>query len=433
MDKAKRPLSWIYDLLLVGVLVLAAWLRFSGSDWGELQHQHPDELSVTSVTYDIAPIGTTSDTLGAAPTTQSQPWRLAYPQTFTDCAEWGGYFDTACSPLNPQNRGHNAFVYGSLPVFIVRYLAEWTGQVSNLKLFGRQLSGATDLVTILLLYLIVSRLYGRKTALLSAAFSALAVMQIQQSHFFTTDNFAVTFMTLAVLFAVEIVVAREKPEDLSTASTPRQAFFLHLIRNNLFWWSILFGLAYGMALASKLNAYPLALLLPLAFFIRFWRKGGTITASQQALIIACLVAGGFMAVISFRIFQPYAFDGLGINQLWLDKIHEQRLQATPDFRPALEFAVGAAYSPILLHKPDHLGAWLAAGHPGLGGFPVDGLAHAQGRMASALVALVLDGSVFWLAVLAVQPDHALPAPHLPLACHAGSLVGCAGRKTGDPG
>jgi hypothetical protein len=60
MQKSKLKLSWLYDLLFIGVLVLGAWLRFTGSDWGDLEHQHPDELSVTSVTYDIAPIGTTS-------------------------------------------------------------------------------------------------------------------------------------------------------------------------------------------------------------------------------------------------------------------------------------------------------------------------------------------------------------------------------------
>ena len=330
MQKSKLNLSWLFDLLLIVVLVVAGWLRFTGSDWGDLQHQHPDELSVTSVTYDIAPIGTTSSTLGAAPTTLNQPWRASYPDTFTDCAEWGGYFNTACSPLNPQNRGHNAFVYGSLPIFIVRYLAEWTGQLGNLKLFGRQLSAASDLVTIFLLYLIVVRLYGRRTALLAAAFSSLAVMQIQQSHFFTTDNFAVTFMTLAVLFAVQIVVSRDAPVKTGREDQSRWSFLREMAGNKLFWLSILFGLAYGMALASKLNAYPLALLLPLAFFIRFWKKGGTITPAIQALIITCLLAGGLASILSFRVFQPYAFDGLGINQLWLDKVQEQRLQATPD-------------------------------------------------------------------------------------------------------
>lgn len=329
MDKPKEKLPWLYNLLLLVVLAAAAFLRFSGSDWGELQHQHPDELSVTSVTYDIALIGTRSDVLGPAPTVENQPWRAAYPETFTDCAEWGGYFDTACSPLNPQNRGHNAFVYGTLPVFIVRYLADWSGQMGDLKLFGRQMSAAADLVTVFLLYLIAARLYNRRVALLAAAFSAFAVMQIQQSHFYTTDNFAVTFMTLAAYFAVEIAAGKDTAGDNPEPGYAVR-FTYYVLRNRLFWLSVLFGVAFGMAMASKINAAPLALLLPLAFFIRYWKRGQSLTQQQWQLLIASLLVGGFIAILSFRVFQPYAFDGLGINRLWLDKVREQRAQATPN-------------------------------------------------------------------------------------------------------
>ena len=84
MLRSKEKFPWLYDILLLVVLAAAAWLRFTGSDWGELQHQHPDELTVTSTTYDIAPIGTLSDSLGPAPTVENQPWRSAYPETFTD-------------------------------------------------------------------------------------------------------------------------------------------------------------------------------------------------------------------------------------------------------------------------------------------------------------------------------------------------------------
>lgn len=348
MDKPKEKFPWLYDILLLVVLAAAAYLRFTGSDWGELQHQHPDEYHVTSVTYDIAPVGTSTDVIGAPPTVVDQPWRAAYPETFTDCTEWGGYFDTACSPLNPQNRGHNAFVYGTLPVFIVRYLADWTGQLGNLKLFGRQMSAVADLITVFLLYLIAARLYNRRVALLAAAFSAFAVMQIQQSHFYTTDNFAVTFIILAVYFAVEIVVGRRKPEEAAhapgaasgekskpakQASTPRSrsvVSVLRVVEQREFIFSLLFGLAYGMAVASKLNAYPLALLLPLAFFIRYWKRGQSLTPEQWRLVLAALVVGGIVAVLSFYVFQPYTFDGLKINKLWLDKLLEQRLQATPN-------------------------------------------------------------------------------------------------------
>jgi YYY domain-containing protein len=346
MNKEER--SWIYDILLIAVLVVAAFLRFTGSDWGQLEHQHPDELFLTSVTYDIAPIGTKSDVLGPAPTMASNPWRETYSKVYTDCKEWGGYFDTACSPLNPHNRGHSFYTYGTLPLLIVRYSADWinqlsdqtlfsmpmstwVGKINDLKLYGRQMSALADLLTVLLLYLIVARLYNRKTALLAAAFSALAVMQIQQSHFYTTDNFSTLFMFLAILFAVEILMYR-KPETADEPFNP--SLLTHYLRDPLFWYTVAFGVAFGMAVSSKLTAAPLALLLPGAFLLRSVRHAHDDTVSAEKFDLTkfwvYMVIGGFFAVLAFRIFQPYAFSGLLPNPAWLDNIKEQRAQATPD-------------------------------------------------------------------------------------------------------
>ncbi len=342
MNKEER--AWIYDIVLVAVLVMAAYLRFTGSDWGQLEHQHPDELFLTSVTYDIAPIGTKSDVLGAAPTAAAYPWRETYPSVYRDCKEWGGYFDTACSPLNPHNRGHSFYTYGTLPLLIVRYSSDWINQlaqveslsawvepVRDLKLFGRQMSALADLLTVLLLYLIVARLYNRRTALLAAVFSSLAVMQIQQSHFYTTDNFSTLFMFLAILFAVEILVYR-KPGTAEDAFNP--SILTHYLGDPLFWYTVAFGVAFGMAVSSKLTAAPLALLLPGAFLLRSVRhaEDESVAADKFGLtkFWTYMVIGGFFAVLAFRIFQPYAFSGLLPSQAWIANIKEQRAQATPD-------------------------------------------------------------------------------------------------------
>ncbi|HMD81484.1 MAG TPA: DUF2298 domain-containing protein, partial [Anaerolineales bacterium] len=91
-----------------------------------------------------------------------------------------------------------------------------------------------------------------------------------------------------------------------------------------------------MALASKVNIYPLAILLPAAFVLRHFINKKETDASDSSLrisnywtiIIACLIAGGLAAFISFRIFQPYAFDGLLPSEQWITNIKEQRAQAT---------------------------------------------------------------------------------------------------------
>ena len=162
----KEKRAWIYDMLLIAVLVVATFLRVSGADWGELQHQHPDELFLTSVITNLRmhaceDINTPIDVCPP----EEQRWMNP-----------GEYFDTATSTLNPHNRGFAFFVYGTLPVFIIRGTAEVLGQTDYgaLKLLGRQFSALADLGTILLLYFIVARLYNRRTALLAAAFSSLA-------------------------------------------------------------------------------------------------------------------------------------------------------------------------------------------------------------------------------------------------------------------
>jgi len=331
----KRKNKWnrVYDLLFLVVLIGAAFLRLQGSDWGELQHQHPDEGFLTSVTYDIGLVGAESDPF-PLPTTLTAPWRVNFAREFPDCTQWGGYFDTSCSPLNPHNRGHAFFAYGTLPVFMTRYLAVWTGQMGNLKLFGRQLSALMDLLTIAILYLIASRLYGKRVALLAAVFSSLAVMQIQQSHFYTSDLFTNFFIFLAIYFAVEIVTGKRTkfPSNLIDPPEPQNTSLVGMIKRLVqerdFFLSALFGLAFGMAVASKLNAAPLALLLPLAFIIKYSKREGEYTHPDIfGQVLLFLVIGGLMAVISFRIFQPYAFDGLGLNPQWLANISEQRAQA----------------------------------------------------------------------------------------------------------
>src|SRR5512142_2348926 len=104
MSSPKR--AWIYDLLLVAVLLVAAYFRTVGLNWDAGQHLHPDERFLTMVESALAPVGTSPGQLGPAPTVATQQWRAGYLDVMPDCAQWGGYFDTFCSPLNPQNRGY---------------------------------------------------------------------------------------------------------------------------------------------------------------------------------------------------------------------------------------------------------------------------------------------------------------------------------------
>jgi YYY domain-containing protein len=349
MYREKYP--WIYDLLFLLVFALAGYLRLTGVTWGEGQHQHPDENFLSGVLAGLQAQKCADESI---------PVEACPP----DQRRWlgiGDYFDSKTSTLNPYNRGYSFFVYGNLPMTIVRVAAD-AMQEYDVKMLGRQFSALADLFTILLLYLAVSRLYNKRVALLACLFSALTVMQIQQSHFFTTDLFVNAFAFLAIYFAVKILdvqyseteirasnietrepemgneTALEVSEDesqITNYNSRIKNYALRSIHNPLFLLSIGFGFAFGMALASKVNIYPLAVLLPAAFLVRHLIQNRDIDiqslkSDYWTLVLACLVAGGLAAIISFRIFQPYAFDGLGINQQWIANIQEQRVQAKGD-------------------------------------------------------------------------------------------------------
>ena len=344
------------SLVTLGLILIlggASYLRLIGVNWDQNQHLHPDERFMTMVVASLEPAKTV-----------------------------GEYFDTANSTLNPNNRGYGFYVYGDLPIIMVRYLADWlngigdglregqdlTGlaaafaQVQNwagydeVALLGRFLSAVFDIASLIFVFLIGKRLFGNKVALLGTAFSALAVMQIQQSHFFTVDMFANFFIVLATYFAVEIIYAAETSLDLDGLFLGEDRGrilpgLVAFLREPVFWLTVAFGLAFGAAVACKVNAAPLALLLPVALGIRKFNLKDADdpieqkpTAMGYGSLAVLLVIGGLVSIIAFRVFMPYAFKGPGfvnfsLNPLWTEVISQQRAQANGDvdFPPALQW------------------------------------------------------------------------------------------------
>ena len=157
----RRQFPWLYDLLFLLVLILAGYLRLTGVNWGEGQHQHPDENFFTSVVENLRSQTCDNPTIPVE----------ACPPNLKHWITLGDYFNSAKSPLNPYNRGFSFYVYGNLPMTIVRVAADVMNP-TNLRIFGRQFSALADLFAILFLYLLVSRLYGRRVGLLAALFSS---------------------------------------------------------------------------------------------------------------------------------------------------------------------------------------------------------------------------------------------------------------------
>jgi YYY domain-containing protein len=318
-SRNRTSVLWIIPLLLI--LVVGAYFRFVGLNWDESQHLHPDERFLTMVSSAISPV-----------------------------SSFGAYFNTAESTLNPHNQGYSFYVYGTLPLFMTRYLAEALNQsgYDQVYLVGRAVSASLDILTILLVYLIALRMFGsRRLALLAAAFDALSVLPIQLSHFYTVDIPANFFIFLAFYIAVRIQTAPERdPENEGEGISWKR----HLMTG----WSgavpyALFGIASGMALASKISAAPLVLLLPGAAWLWMLKLRAERQKVEWPSILRNLVVGGFFALLSFRVFQPYAFSGPGFfgllpNEKWIKNLQELAAQTGGDVD--VPFALQWARRPI---------------------------------------------------------------------------------------
>ncbi|MCI0854760.1 MAG: hypothetical protein J4N91_10080, partial [Chloroflexi bacterium] len=93
MTQANSARRYTIEIILIVVLLLAAALRLVGIGWDRQTHMHPDERFLTMVETS-----------------------LQIPESV------GQYFDTTTSPFNPNNVGHTFFVYGTLPIFLVRII-----------------------------------------------------------------------------------------------------------------------------------------------------------------------------------------------------------------------------------------------------------------------------------------------------------------------
>ncbi len=277
-----------FQLLLVLLLIVGAALRLYGVNWDGNHHLHPDERQITMVV----------SRLGMPPLSQ-WPSFFAPPPLSTPGEQKANFFDAETSTLNPR-----FFAYGSLPFYMLRltshlltipanlspYFASWPSvaeflealrrmsDYDHITLVGRVLSALIDTGVIYLTYLIGRRVYDRRVGLLAAAFVTFTVFHIQVAHFYAVDALLTFFVLLFFVFALDFA---------------RQGG-----RRN----SILMGASLGLALATKVSAAPLFLVVLGAYALRFRQKDAA--DLKQALMLLALTAVTFALV--FFIAEPYA-------------------------------------------------------------------------------------------------------------------------------
>ena len=309
-----RPRALVL-LVLVGILLIAAQLRFTGLHWDEGQYIHPDE-------------GHMRNTLSL----------IRWPDDLSL------YFDTHSSPLNVRNREGRRYSYGTLPLFTVRAAAQWLDgactesppavrrQAARLlagsdvagcrpgtftgtynAVVGRALSALSDLGTLVVIFLIGRRLYGEVTGLLAAGLGAVTAFLIQQAHFFTVDSMACFFVTVVAYFSIRAAGAGRADVPVEGQRTPKPVHWVDFG---------VAGAAVGLAAACKVSAATAALLVAIAAGqsvlrrVRYSRAqrlpgGSTPNVGPWWVPLMALCLAGVLSLVAFRVAQPYAFEGPG--------------------------------------------------------------------------------------------------------------------------
>lgn len=320
-------------LVLLPILALALFLRLEGISWDEGFLFHPDERQIL-VTVD----------------------QLSFPWP----PDWG----LLLSPQSPWNPGF--FAYGSLPLYLLRVVASLLGLLNpdlaslhSSYLVGRALSALFDVGSVYLLYRLGKALYDEWVGLAGAALLALTVLHIQLAHFYTVDTLLTFFVLLTLLQAV------------------------HLVRRPSLGGGILAGGAWGLALASKVSALPLAVPIALAWIcgalaqkpedgrlLRLWR-------ALRGILVTSAAALG-----SFLLCQPYAL--LDIVAFLVDVIQESYMaRGLADIPYTRQFIGTAPY----LYPLRQMVLWSM-------GLPL-GLAGLAGFLAALVQALILARRGRW--------------------------------------
>jgi 4-amino-4-deoxy-L-arabinose transferase-like glycosyltransferase len=148
----------------------------------------------------------------------------------------------------------------------------------HITLVGRALSALIDTAVIFLTYLIGKRVYDRRVGLLAAAFVTFTVFHIQVAHFYAVDALLTFFVLLFFVFALDFA---------------RQGG----LRN-----SVLLGATLGMAMATKVSAAPLLLVVLGAYVLHSRARGQGDSRREVGLFLLTMAC---LAVVFF-LCEPYA-------------------------------------------------------------------------------------------------------------------------------
>ena len=318
---------WLWPLLLVLCALVGLTARLWNVDFDQRQHLQPDERF-----WSI-----TASNLAAAPAPDAHG-TLAGP-----LLDW---FDGDRSPANAY-RGVDSFQYGPITLAAARGAAGWLydGVASDdqpasmvahtinalgvplindqgdprfddsyqVDLVGRLLGALLDAVTTVIVGLIGRRLGGRRAGIVGAALYATCVMAIQYAHFLGAEPL--------VAFASALTV-------LATLRLDRSSRVAVAVRGGA-----LAGAAAGLAVGAKLTGAPVA---GVPVLLCSW----LVYRHRRRADFARVLSVALAAIVTFRVVNPGAFEGLGwsLKQLFVDDFWRSVRVADSDSPPAIQWA-----------------------------------------------------------------------------------------------
>ena len=317
-----RPsLSLLLILLILGV---AMALRLYGINWDSGYGFHPDERSFylrADCTYSL---------LSQSP--GYQECIQQHPETETGFPSLSVFFDSDRSPLNPH-----WFPLGSVLIYVLvffRSVIELFTDIGamDMRFVGRPLSALADVGSVFMVYVLGSRLFSKKVGLLAAALTALAVIHIQNSHFFRPETFSILAL-LTVFWALLRMLDRRRLRD-----------------------SLLLGFMVGLAMAPKVSVLPLVVPLLLAYGYCIVDAAGArwsgITPEIARKVAVHAGMAGLLAVMVFFISSPYAL--LDFGAFFGDLRAQAEMARNADVWP---FTVQYINTPTFLYQIQQTTIW----------------------------------------------------------------------------
>lgn len=287
------------------ILLAAAVFRFTGINWDDYNHYHPDERYITWVATTIE---------------RPSSWQAALSPSQSSLNPFYWPPDAVSGGIEVLQDAPRDFAYGHLPLYLgvaATRLLEWLGprllplfpndwllardilngagliEFRHLTAVSRALTGLVDVATVGILYLLGRRLYSPKVGLLAAAFLAVNVMHIQLAHFFISDPYQTFFTVTAVFFLVLSHRGHREKSGFENKVNDHQLRVPDYRSVTTVYW-LLASVSIGLAIGSKFSAILLFLPLLLAAWQmgRHWQRW--------------LAAAVFTIALTFFLTNPFA-------------------------------------------------------------------------------------------------------------------------------